>query len=45
MGRDALGERPVAGPLIVEEDKALIVVPPNWKARMDGWSNIVLEPS
>jgi N-methylhydantoinase A len=45
VGRGALGERPVAGPLIVEEDNALTVVPPNWKAHLDGWSNIVLEPT
>jgi N-methylhydantoinase A/oxoprolinase/acetone carboxylase beta subunit len=44
VGRAALGERPMAGPLIIEEDNALTVVPPNWKAHRDGWSNIVLEP-
>ncbi len=44
VGRAALCERPMAGPLIIEEDNALTVVPPNWKAHRDGWSNIVLEP-
>ena len=33
----------VPGPAIIEEDNSLTVVLPGWTARLDDWSNIVLE--
>ena len=44
MGRHDLSDRPVPGPAIIEEDNSLTVVLPEWTARLDEWSNIVLEP-
>ena len=44
MGRRDLSERPLGGPLIIEEDNSLTVVTPGWHARLDEWSNIVLQP-
>ena len=35
--------RKVPGPAIIEEDNSLTVVLPGWTARLDDWSNIVLE--
>ena len=43
IGRRDLSERPLEGPLIIEEDNSLTVVTPDWNARLDEWSNIVLE--
>ena len=43
MGRDDLTARKVPGPAIIEEDSSLTVVLPEWSARLDDWSNIVLE--
>ena len=43
VSRDALSIEPSPGPMIVEEDNSLTVVPPHWKASIDEWSNIVLE--
>jgi len=36
-------DRKVPGPAILEEDNSLTVVLPGWTARLDDWSNIVLE--
>ena len=36
-------DRKVPGPAIIEEDNSLTVVLPGWNARLDDWSNIVLE--
>jgi N-methylhydantoinase A/oxoprolinase/acetone carboxylase beta subunit len=44
MGRHDLSAKPVDGPAIIEEDSSLTVVIPNWKASLDEWSNILLEP-
>ncbi len=41
--RAALGDHPQNGPLIVEEYDCTTVVRPGWIARLDGWSNIVIE--
>jgi N-methylhydantoinase A len=32
-----------AGPAVVTEYSATTVVPPAWRARVDGWSNLILE--
>ena len=45
MTRHDLSGRPVDGPAIIEEDNSLTVVTPGWNARLDEWSNIVLEPA
>ena len=36
--------KPVSGPAIIEEDNSMTIVIPDWEARLDEWSNIVLEP-
>ena len=41
--RAALGDGPQTGPLIVEEYDCTTVIRPGWSARLDGWSNIVIE--
>ena len=40
---DLTAARKVPGPAIIEEDNSLTVVLPGWTARLDDWSNIVLE--
>ena len=40
---DLTADRKVPGPAIIEEDNSLTVVLPGWTARLDDWSNIVLE--
>lgn len=45
MARSDLLAKPAKGPAIIEEDNSLTVVIPNWKANLDEWSNILLEPS
>ena len=42
--RSELLAKPLEGPAIIEEDNSLTVVLPNWKASLDEWSNIILEP-
>jgi N-methylhydantoinase A len=32
------------GPAIITEYSATTVVPPNWRARVDSWGNLILEP-
>ena len=44
ISRHDLSARQVDGPAIIEESDSLTVVLPNWKAKLDTWSNIVLEP-
>ena len=43
ISRADLSETPAAGPLIVEEYDATCVVPPDYRASVDEWSNVVLE--
>jgi N-methylhydantoinase A len=43
VSRAALDQAPARGPLIVEEDNSLTVVPPGWRCALDAWSNIVIE--
>jgi N-methylhydantoinase A len=43
IARSTLAATPTAGPLIVEEYDATAVVRPGWRARLDGWNNIVIE--
>jgi N-methylhydantoinase A len=43
ISRAALDNAPMRGPLIVEEDNSLTVVPPGWRCSLDPWSNIVVE--
>ncbi|MGH9392597.1 MAG: hypothetical protein ACRD1E_00365 [Terriglobales bacterium] len=31
------------GPAVVTEYSATTVVPPGWRARVDGWGNLILE--
>ena len=43
LSRSDLVEHAVAGPLIVEEFDATVVVPPRWQASVDAYGNIVLQ--
>jgi N-methylhydantoinase A len=43
LRRGHLGRAPMAGPLIIEEYDATVVVPPDWTAALDQLANIVLE--
>ena len=43
LGRGDIGEKPVPGPLIVEQVDATTVVPPGWSAYRDRFGDIVLE--
>jgi N-methylhydantoinase A len=40
--RSALTEKPLAGPMIIEEYDTTIVVRPGWSAARDSWNNVVL---
>ena len=40
LARSALAERPVSGPLIIEEYDATCVIPPRCHATLDSWGNI-----
>ena len=40
--RDALPNSPRPGPVLVEEDTSLTLVPPGWQVSLDEWSNILL---
>ncbi len=40
--RASLLEGPLAGPAIIEEFDTTIVIPPNWKAELDRFANVVL---
>ena len=42
VARETLSQGPIDGPAIIEEDSALTVVLPGWRAQADEWSNIVL---
>ena len=33
----------IAGPAIVEQFDATTVIPPSWKAQVDGWRNLILQ--
>jgi len=44
IGRKDLAEKASPGPMIIEEDNSLTLVPPDWNAALDEWSNIVVEP-
>jgi N-methylhydantoinase A len=44
VGRSEVSQSPRPGPMVIEEDNSLTVVNPGWKASLDEWSNIVLEP-
>ncbi len=41
--RAELGDETLTGPALIEEDDSLTVVTPGWRARLDPWSNILLE--
>ncbi len=43
MSRDALGDEPAPGPVIVEEYDCTTVVRPGWRISRDGWDNMILE--
>ena len=43
MTRQDLGLQPMDGPVIIEEDNSMTVVMPGWQARLDEWSNVVLD--
>jgi N-methylhydantoinase A len=45
IGRTDLSPKPAAGPLIVEEYDSTIVVPPDARASLDEWGNVVLSLS
>lgn len=42
VSRAALAEKPLTGPVIVEEYDSTCVVPPGWRAAVDGGGNILL---
>ena len=44
MTRLDLGNKVVDGPAIIEDHNSLTVLVPSWNARLDEWSNIVMEP-
>lgn len=41
--RRELAQRPIAGPLIIEEYDATTVIPPGWVASLDNWNNILID--
>jgi N-methylhydantoinase A len=43
LGRSALGDRPLAGPLVIEEYDSTTVVPPGWTARRGAHGFVHLE--
>ena len=43
LGRPALGEAPLAGPLVIEEYDSTTVVPPGWTARLGAHGFVHLE--
>ncbi len=43
VDRDRLTGGGESGPLIIEEYDSTTVVPPGWRASVDGWRNIILE--
>jgi N-methylhydantoinase A len=45
LGREALGDRPLAGPLVIEEYDSTTVVPPGWTARRGAHGFVHLERS
>jgi N-methylhydantoinase A len=44
ISRATLTERPLAGPLVIEEFDTTVVVPPGWRAKVDHYGNIILTP-
>jgi N-methylhydantoinase A len=44
VSRASLAVRPLTGPAIVEEDNSATIINPGWRAKLDPWSNIVVEP-
>ena len=42
VNRPSLAGATTEGPLVVEEYDSTTVIPPNWKATTDQWSNIIL---
>jgi N-methylhydantoinase A len=40
--RSDLGNQPRPGPVLIEEDDSMTVVPADWTAEVDEWTNIVL---
>ena len=42
INRSSLSKEVIHGPLIVEEYDSTTIIPPNWDATVDHWSNIVL---
>jgi N-methylhydantoinase A len=45
LARADLLHGPLEGPLIVEEFDTTVVVPPGWRAALDEFASIVLEPN
>jgi N-methylhydantoinase A len=43
FSRDALVQRTIRGPIVLEEFDTTVVVPPGWAASLDGLGNIVLD--
>lgn len=41
-GRAGVSEAGIAGPLIIEEYDATVLIPPGWRARLDSHQNLVL---
>jgi N-methylhydantoinase A len=43
VGRAELAEKPMEGPIIMEEYDATTVIPPGAKAHTDDWGNVIIE--
>ena len=43
VGRAKLAEKPMEGPIIMEEYDATTVIPPGAKAHTDDWGNVIIE--
>jgi N-methylhydantoinase A len=43
LGRQALADRLISGPMVIEEYEGTVVVPPDCGARRDSYGNIVIE--
>jgi N-methylhydantoinase A len=43
LSREALAQRTIRGPIVLEEFDTTVVVPPGWGASLDGLGNIILD--
>ena len=45
LNRQSIGKTPNTGPIIIQEDDATLVVPPDCEATLDDWNNIIIAVS